>query len=76
MEFLFAMSPAPSLRHQWLSINIGSELRTAIKKSKCKNCKVYDFIDVKMDAPIGIYFLMIKKKNMTARKVTKIIITK
>ncbi len=42
----FAMSPAPTPRHQWLVANIISELRTAIKKSNCKHCKVYDFIDV------------------------------
>lgn len=44
----FAMSPAPSPLHQWLAVNIGAELRTAVKKSKCKDCKVYDFIDVKI----------------------------
>ena len=44
----FAMSPAPSPFHQWLAVNIGAELRTAVKKSKCKHCKVYDFIDVKI----------------------------
>ncbi len=42
------MSPAPSLRHQWLIVNIASEFRTAIKKANCKKCKVYDFIDVKI----------------------------
>ena len=45
----FAMSPAPSPRHQWLMANIISELRNAIKKAKCKHCKVYDFIDVKIE---------------------------
>lgn len=45
----YAMSPAPSPRHQWIVVNIVSELRSAIKKSKCKNCKVYDFIDVKIE---------------------------
>lgn len=45
----YAMSPAPTLRHQWLVVNIVSELRTALKKSKCKDCKVYDFIDLKVD---------------------------
>ena len=44
----FAMSPAPTLRHQMLVINIASEFRSSIKKSKCKKCKVYDFIDVKI----------------------------
>ncbi|MEO7120165.1 MAG: Uma2 family endonuclease [Ginsengibacter sp.] len=48
----FAMSPAPTPRHQWLLINIATELKNAIKKSKCKNCKVYDFIDVKIEEDI------------------------
>ncbi len=42
------MCPAPLPRHQWVSSNIKAELRTAIKKSSCKNCKVYDFIDIKV----------------------------
>jgi Uma2 family endonuclease len=45
----FAKSPAPSPRHQWLIANIISELRTTIKKSTCRHCKVYDFIDVKIE---------------------------
>ncbi len=44
----YAMSPAPAPRHQWVSSNIKSELRNAIKKTGCKNCKVYDFIDIKI----------------------------
>ncbi len=44
----YAMSPAPNPRHQWVSSNIKGELRNAIKKSGCKNCKVYDFIDIKV----------------------------
>ncbi len=44
----YAMSPAPSPRHQWISSNIKSEIRNAIKKAGCKNCKVYDFIDIKV----------------------------
>ena len=44
----YAMSPAPAPRHQWVSSNIKAELRNAIKKSGCKNCKVYDFIDIKV----------------------------
>ena len=44
----YAMSPAPSPRHQWISSNIKYELKDAIKKSGCKNCKVYDFIDIKV----------------------------
>ena len=45
----YAMSPAPTPRHQWIVVNIVSELRAAIKKSKCKHCKVYDFIDLKVE---------------------------
>jgi Uma2 family endonuclease len=45
----FAMSPAPSPRHQWLVANIMFEFKTALKKSKCKHCKVYDFIDIKIE---------------------------
>ncbi len=45
----FAMSPAPSLRHQWLIGRIITELNNSIKKSKCKHCKVYDFIDIKIE---------------------------
>lgn len=44
----YAMSPAPSPRHQWINSNIKYELNKAIKKSGCKNCKVYDFIDIKV----------------------------
>lgn len=44
----FAMSPAPTTRHQWVAANIIFELKRAIKKSVCKNCKVYDFIDIKI----------------------------
>lgn len=44
----YAMSPAPMPRHQWISNNIKYELKDAIKKSACKNCKVYDFIDIRV----------------------------
>ena len=44
----WAMSPTPLLKHQWKSVNVKYELKAAIKKSKCKNCKVYDFIDIKI----------------------------
>ncbi|CAN5594827.1 Uma2 family endonuclease [soil metagenome] len=44
----YAMSPAPSPRHQWVSSNIKYQLKDAIKKAACKNCKVYDFIDIKV----------------------------
>jgi Uma2 family endonuclease len=45
----YAMSPAPSPRHQWIVANILSELRSATKKSECQNFKVYDFVDVKVE---------------------------
>lgn len=45
----FAISPAPTPRHQLLVLNIAFELKTAIKKSNCKSCKVYDFIDTKIE---------------------------
>lgn len=44
----YAMSPAPAPRHQWISSNVKYELKDAIKKAGCKNCKVYDFIDIKV----------------------------
>ncbi|MDQ6844417.1 MAG: Uma2 family endonuclease [Bacteroidota bacterium] len=44
----FAMSPAPTPRHQWLVYNIAFEFKTALKKTKCKHCKMYDFLDVKI----------------------------
>lgn len=45
----YAMSPAPSPRHQWVVVNTLSALRAALKKSRCKHCKVYDLIDVKVE---------------------------
>ncbi len=44
----YAMSPAPSMRHQWISSNIKGELRNALKLTACNECRVYDFIDVKI----------------------------
>ena len=44
----YAMSPAPVPRHQSVSANVMTELRIAIQKSGCKNCKVYNFIDIKI----------------------------
>ncbi len=40
------MSPAPSPRHQFISTNIKYELKDGIRKTGCRKCKVYDFIDV------------------------------
>jgi Uma2 family endonuclease len=45
----YAMSPAPTPPHQLIGGNIIYELKSAIKKSGCKNCKVYEFIDVKIE---------------------------
>ncbi len=45
----FAMSPAPTPRHQWMVYNIAFEFKSALKKSNCKHCKMYDFMDLKID---------------------------
>jgi Uma2 family endonuclease len=45
----YAMSPAPTPRHQLLVLNIAYELKAALKKTTCKHCQVYDFIDVKIE---------------------------
>lgn len=45
----FAKSPAPNLKHQWILANIIYELNKTIKEAKCKHCKVYDFIDLKIE---------------------------
>lgn len=42
------MSPAPVPEHQRVNANIIGEFRNAIKKSGCKKCKVYDYVDVKI----------------------------
>jgi Uma2 family endonuclease len=44
----WAISPAPLPEHQRICANIKGELRNAIKEAGCKNCRVYDFIDVKI----------------------------
>jgi Uma2 family endonuclease len=45
----YAMSPAPSMRHQLITGNIIRELGNSVVDSKCcGNCKVYNFIDVKI----------------------------
>ena len=44
----YAMSPAPSPEHQFIATNVQSEFRRAIKETGCKNCRVYNFIDVKI----------------------------
>jgi Uma2 family endonuclease len=44
----YAMSPAPSPRHQLIAANILYEFKDAVKKAGCKKCIVYNFIDVKI----------------------------
>ena len=44
----YAMSPAPSPRHQWITANIMTAIGTALKKAGCKNCRLYNFIDIKV----------------------------
>jgi len=44
----YAMSPAPAPKHQWVTANVIAELRNSVKESGCKNCRVYDFIDIKI----------------------------
>ncbi|HEY4936441.1 MAG TPA: Uma2 family endonuclease [Puia sp.] len=45
----YAMSPALSIRHQWITGNIIRELGNALKLTECiKKCKVFNFIDVKI----------------------------
>lgn len=50
----FAMSPSPSIRHQWIKINLLSEYVGSIKKSGDKNLKVFPSIDFITDA--GAFF--------------------
>ncbi|MEO8821400.1 MAG: Uma2 family endonuclease [Ginsengibacter sp.] len=45
----YAMSPAPRMKHQLTAANVIYELKKSLKESKCKHCKVYDFIDVKIE---------------------------
>ena len=44
----YAMSPAPNPRHQLVAANLITEFVNATRKKKCKDCKVYDFIDLKI----------------------------
>lgn len=45
----YAMSPAPNPYHQYLANEIKYEFTKALKLIKCKKCKVYDFIDIKIN---------------------------
>jgi len=44
----YAMSPAPILKHQLICASLIIELGMALKKTKCKHCRVYDYIDIKV----------------------------
>lgn len=44
----YAMSPSPVPQHQRVSANLIFEFENAIRNKKCKDCKVYDFIDIKV----------------------------
>lgn len=44
----YAMSPAPIPEHQRIGGSLITELNIAIKNKKCKHCKVYEFIDIKV----------------------------
>ncbi len=43
----YAMSPAPSIKHQEINLNISSQLKRLLKE--CKNCKVLPEVDWKID---------------------------
>ena len=44
----YAMSPAPNPKHQNVGGNLITEFNNAIRKQKCRHCKVFEFIDVKI----------------------------
>ena len=41
----YCMSPAPSGKHQLISSLLGTELTLGIRKSTCRNCKVFQPVD-------------------------------
>ena len=43
-----AMSPTPIPAHQRVAAELITELTLAIRKSRCKSCKVYDALDYKI----------------------------
>ena len=45
----YAMSPAPAPFHQFVANEIKYEFTKAIKNANCNQCKVYDFIDIKIN---------------------------
>jgi Uma2 family endonuclease len=44
----FAISPTPIPEHQRVAAEIRYALMTALKQSKCKNCRAYDPLDYKI----------------------------
>jgi Uma2 family endonuclease len=45
----YAMSPTPSIRHQWITGNIIGELRSALMVNGCNSgCKVLNLVDIKI----------------------------
>src|SRR5438094_19943 len=45
----YAMSPVPTPGHQLAGGNLITEFNISLKKINCKNCKVYEFIDIKIE---------------------------
>ncbi len=48
----YAMSPAPAPRHQFIATELAVLLRQSLKESNCRKCKVYQFIDYKIEDDI------------------------
>lgn len=46
--FPIAMSPTPIPSHQRVAAELRTEFVLALRKSKCKNCRVYDPLDYKI----------------------------
>ena len=44
----YAMSPALIPAHQLISATLIAMLHNALKNNKCKDCRGYDFIDIKV----------------------------
>ncbi len=45
-----AMSPAPLYKHQRVALTLSFELELAIRKTKCKKCKVCEPVDYKISS--------------------------
>ncbi len=63
--FPVAMSPSPAPRHQQVAAALRGELYLALKK--CKNCKVYDPLDFKIEDDI----VLIPDILISCKKITK-----